>query len=237
MRIGLAAYRCENRNMDFNIGQIERALKEAQGKVDLLCFGEAFLQGFDSLDWKYETDKKTAVAQDSETMDRLRCLTVQYHTAMLVGYIEREGDTLYSSCIVLAEGKTIHNYRRISRGWKDYTQTDNHYREGTETGEFSLQGKKIMLSLCGDMWDFPERFKTDHLLIWPVYVNYTLEDWEDGTVEDYAAQAALAAKDALLVNPLDNDPVSHGGAFRFRNGKVTDRIAFDSEQILIVEAE
>lgn len=103
MRIGLVSYRCENRNMDFNIGQIERALKEAQGKVDLLCFGEAFLQGFDSLDWKYETDKKTAVAQDSETMDRLRNLTVQYHTALLTGYIEREGDTLYSSCIVLAE--------------------------------------------------------------------------------------------------------------------------------------
>ena len=237
MRIGLASYRSENRNTAFNISQIERALKEAQGKVDLLCFGEAFLQGFDSLDWKYETDKKTAVAQDSETMNRLRCLTVQYHTALLTGYIEREGDTLYSSSIVLAEGKTVHNYRRISRGWKDFTQTDDHYREGTETGEFSLQGKKIMLSLCGDMWDFPERFKTDHLLIWPIYVNYTLEDWEAGTVEDYAAQSALAAKDALLVNPLDNDPVSHGGAFRFQEGRVTDRIPFDSEQILIVDVE
>ena len=76
MRIGLAAYRCENRNRNFNIGQIERALKEAQGKVDLLCFGEAFLQGFDSLCWDYETDKEMAVAQDSETMNRLRSLTV-----------------------------------------------------------------------------------------------------------------------------------------------------------------
>ena len=72
MRIGLVSYRCENRNMDFNIGQIERALKEAQGKVDLLCFGEAFLQGFDSLDWKYETDKKTAVAMKQIKRRRLR---------------------------------------------------------------------------------------------------------------------------------------------------------------------
>lgn len=49
MRIGLASYRCENKNTEFNIGQIERAMREAQGKVELLCFGEAFLQGFDFL--------------------------------------------------------------------------------------------------------------------------------------------------------------------------------------------
>lgn len=52
MNIGLASYRCENKNMEFNISQIERAMREAQGKVDLLCFGEAFLQGFDSLCWQ-----------------------------------------------------------------------------------------------------------------------------------------------------------------------------------------
>ena len=53
----MASYRSENRNIAFNVSQIERALKDAQGKVDLLCFGEAFLQGFDSMCWKYETDQ------------------------------------------------------------------------------------------------------------------------------------------------------------------------------------
>ena len=62
-------------------------------------------------------------------------------------------------------------------------------------------------------------------------------EWEAEQLSAYAAQAALAAKDALLVNPLDNNPISHGGAFRFRNGKVTNRIPFDSEQILIVDVE
>ena len=49
MRIGLVSYRCENKNVFFNISQIERAMSEEKGKVDLLCFGEALLQGFDSL--------------------------------------------------------------------------------------------------------------------------------------------------------------------------------------------
>ena len=71
MKIGLASYRCENGNVQFNIRQIERAMKEAQGKADLLCFGEAFLQGFDSLCWNYEKDRYTAVEQSSEAITHL----------------------------------------------------------------------------------------------------------------------------------------------------------------------
>lgn len=235
MKIGLVSYRCENRNILFNIRQIERALRETRGMADLLCFGEAFLQGFDSLCWNYETDRSVAVDLSSEEISRLRRLTVQYGTALLTGYIEREQDRLYSSCAVLADGKMIHNYRRISRGWKEYTKTDSHYCEGTAARPFELHGRTIMLALCGDLWDDPERFKTEHLLIWPVYVNYSVEDWENGILDEYAAQASLAAKDTLMVNPVDHDPVSHGGAFRFRNGSVADRIPFDREQILIVE--
>lgn len=56
--------------MAFNMSQIERAMQEAAGKADLLCFVEAFLQGFDSLCWDYEIDKDMAVSLGSETMER-----------------------------------------------------------------------------------------------------------------------------------------------------------------------
>lgn len=237
MRIGLASYRCENKNTEFNINQIERAMREAQGKVDLLCFGEAFLQGFDSLCWDFEIDKNIAVSKESETMERLRKMTVQYDMAILLGYIERDGERLYSSCAVIADGTIVHNYRRISRGWKEFTRTDEHYCEGTVTGEFRLQGQDFMVALCGDLWDFPERFRTGHTLLWPVYVNYSKEEWEGGAIEEYAAQAVLAAGETLMVNPLDNDPVNHGGSFCFRNGTVAARLPFDTEGVLIVTTE
>ena len=54
MRIGLVSYRCKNRDVAFNMGQIERAMRHSEGKADLLCFGEAFLQGFDALCWDYD---------------------------------------------------------------------------------------------------------------------------------------------------------------------------------------
>ena len=74
-------------------------------------------------------------------------------------------------------------------------------------------------------------------LIWPVFVNDTPEDWNNGVLDDYAGQALTAGRDTLMVNPLDTDPVSHGGAFRFQNGPVTCRIPFDREDILIIDTE
>ncbi len=235
MRIGLVSYRCENRNTAFNLSQIELAMKRSMGKADLLCFGEAFLQGFDALSWDYETDKAMALELSSKSIGQLHSRTVQYGIALATGYIEKEQDRLYSSCVVVSDGKIIHNYRRISKGWKEYSRTDNHYCEGTETGPFQLQGEKVMLALCGDLWEFPDRFRTEHLLIWPVYVNYTTEEWNSGALDEYASQAALVGSDVLMINPIDHEPANHGGAFHFHNGQISAGIPFDQEGILIVE--
>ena len=235
MRIGLVSYRCENKNTAFNLRQIERALREARGKADLLCFGEAFLQGFDSLCWDYAADRETAVTADSPVMARLKAWTRQYGVALLFGYIEREGDRLYSSCAVLDDGALVYNYRRISEGWKEASLTDAHYQEGRDVGDFLLRGVRLRLALCGDLWVYPERFRTDALLVWPVYVNYSVAEWNGGELSAYADQAALAAARALMINPLDADPVNHGGAFCFDRGRVAARLPFDQEGILIVD--
>ena len=217
------------------MSQIKRAMKLFEGKAELLCFGEAFLQGFDALCWEYDTDQLTALDLSSETITRLRDWTVRYGVSLIMGYIEKDGEKLYSSCVALSNGEIIHNYRRISKGWKEYAITDGHYCEGSDTRPFTLNGRDISLTLCGDLWDFPDKFRTENLLIWPVYVNYTAEEWNSGILDEYAAQAALAAADVLMVNPLDNEPVNYGGSFHFHCGKVAASLAFGTEDILIVD--
>ena len=234
MKIGLAVYKFENNDIEFNISQIEKAIQQSQRNVELLCFGETFLQGFDSLTWDYKTDKDTAITQDSRIMQRLCDLSVQYQIDLLFGYVEREKGAIYSSCAVIAQGHLIHNYRRISKNWKEYSRTDSHYCEGTTTGEFLYHGKKIMIALCGDLWLFPERFKTDDLLIWPVYVNFDMEEWQNYEHE-YAEQALLACPKTLMVNSITDDPVSHGNAFYFLNGRIEQKFYYDTEGVLIVE--
>lgn len=234
MRIGLAAYESVNNDIAFNISQIEKAMNTAQGTVDLLCFGEAFLQGFDSLSWNYENDKLIAISTDSEVMRKLCDMTLRYQVDLLLGYIEACGGSIYSSCAVIEKGELICNYRRISRGWKEYSITGQHYKEGTGPANFLYHGQLVTVALCGDLWDFPEAFKTDGLLIWPVYLNFGLEQWAEAET-DYAAQANLAARKALMVNPISKDPVSYGGAFYFVDGTIRKKLAYGTEGILTVE--
>ena len=235
MRIGLVSYISENRNTAFNLTQIERAMKESESKAELLCFSEAFLQGFDSLVWDYDTDSKMAVERSSKEITQIREWTKQYDIGIVTGYIEKEDDHIYSSCIVIVGGEIVHNYRRISKGWKEFDRTDDHYREGNETEEFILSGKRFMIALCGDLWDAPERFRTESILLWPVYVSYPIEEWEKEEINTYALQAASAADDALMVNCIDPMWDCHGGSFVFHKGDVISRIGFDEEAILYYE--
>lgn len=237
LRIGLANYEFKNRDMAFNISQIEKGLREAEGKADLLCFGEAFLQGFDCLSWNYETDKEMAVSRDSDTMRSICAMSLKHGIDLAIGYIEREGETLYSSCAVIIGGELKHNYRRISRGWKEFSRTDAHYREGVETLEFACHGQKLMLALCGDMWDYPERFRTDGILLWPVFLSYELDDWLGGVDKEYAEQARLAAGRTLMVGSVCRDPncPSLGGTFFFKDGEIIAFAEYGQESILFVE--
>lgn len=219
--------------MAFNIGQMEKALEQAHEKVDLLCFGESFLQGFDALSWNIDDDIDIAIAQDSDVIQHLCKLTLFYNTDLLFGYFEKEDDILYSSCALLEQGKLFYNYRRISTGWKVISKTDEHYREGTDVHEFLYRGMPFKIALCGDLWEFPERFKTDGVLLWPIYTNFSIEEWRNFE-QEYADQAYLAANRTLMVNVLSNEPIAHGGAFDFRNGHIAEQFPYGKEGILIV---
>ena len=233
MNIGLVSYESVNNDLGFNLSQIEKALRAVSDRADLLCFGEAFLQGFDSLTWNFDMDKKTAISQDSNTMEALKKMTLEYGTDLLLGYLELDGDAIYSSCALIEKGEITYNYRRTSQGWKEISLADGHYREGTSAEEFTYQDQTFKIALCGDLWDHPERFRTEGTLIWPVYVNYTTEDWKKEE-EEYAKQAGMVCDLVLMVNPISHDPESHGGAFIFSEGKLFNDVIYDTENILII---
>lgn len=236
MKIGLVSYEFKNGKIEYNIERIEKAIISANGKADLLCFGETFLQGFDSLSWKYEIDKDIAITKDSYTMERLKKLSEKYNIDLGIGYIEREKEKIYSSFVVIEKGKIIHNYRRITKNWKEYSITDMHYCEGNISETFIYKNIEFKIALCGDMWICPEKFKTDGILIWPIYCNFTKDEWENTEQFDYAEQSKLASDNVLLINSITiEEPISVGGAYYFKNGKIENKLELGKEDILFVE--
>ncbi len=153
---------------------------------------------------------------------------------ILLGYLEKCDDSIYSSSIMISGGEIIHNYRRISTGWRDTSKTDEHYREGDIVTAFEYKGKKFVIALCGDAWVYPDLFKTEGILLWQLYVNFSLEQWNSEKLE-YASHPYRVAEKVLLVNSLSDEPISHGGAFSFGKGIIEKEIAFSEEGILLVE--
>ena len=233
MILGLVSYKFINNDMQFNISQIEKAIKQSRG-IDILCFGEAFLQGFDAFNWNYEHDKVIAISKDSATMKRLEQISKDYNIDLAFGYLEIDNEDLYSSYAIIIDGKLTYNYRRISIGWKEYSLTDYHYKEGNEVLSFNYKGHDITIALCGDMWDCSEKFKSNDLLIWPVYVNFTIDEWKNEEIE-YAKQALIACKNTLMINSLSENPDCYGGCFYFKDGQIKEKLDYNIEGILIIE--
>ena len=234
MNIGLVQYRFINGDIEYNLEQIEKACKFYGDKVDLLCFGEAFLQGFDGLSWDYEKDKDIAVSIYSDEIDRICKMSKQYDVGIGIGYYEKSNDVIYSSYGIIVNGEFIHNYRRISPGWKEVLD-DIHYQEGYEISSFELNDNKFMIALCGDLWEEDYlKFKSDCILLWPIYCNYSLYDWQNEEKE-YALRAGELSNKTFIVNPLSDDIVSHGGTFYIEEGKIVDKLPYDKENILIVK--
>lgn len=233
MILGLVSYKFINNDMQFNISQIEKAIKQSRD-IDILCFGEAFLQGFDAFNWNYEHDKVIAISKDSATMKRLEQMAKDYNIDLAFGYLEIDNEDLYSSYAIIIDGKLTYNYRRISIGWKEYSLTDYHYKEGNEVLSFNYKRHDITIALCGDMWDCSEKFKSNDLLIWPVYVNFTIDEWKNEEIE-YAKQALIACKNTLMINSLSENPDCYGGCFYFKDGQIKEKLDYNIEGILIIE--
>ena len=57
MKIALASQPTLDDSIALNVNRIEKALASLRKKVDLVAFGESYLQGFNSLIWKFMKEK------------------------------------------------------------------------------------------------------------------------------------------------------------------------------------
>ena len=138
MNVLLAALSFRNGNLIYNKNQIVSTIKEYNNKVDLILFGESFLQGFDALTWNFEIDKNIALSKDSKLIKEIKKLCKQFNVSVSFGYFELFDSKIFSSQIVInKQGKIIFNYRRVSSGWR-IKETDDHYQEGTSFSTFEF---------------------------------------------------------------------------------------------------
>ena len=242
MRIALAALGFINNDIDYNKKVIINTL-EKFSNVDIIVFGESFLQGFDSLKFNYNEDIKIAVSINSNTIDEIKDACKLYNIAVSFGFFENFENNIYSSQITIdSKGNIINIYRRVSIGWKEAYATEE-YKEGKSFNVFNFMNKRITIGLCGDLWydeniDSINELNPD-IVLWPVYTDYNYDEWNKKIKYEYLEQANRINAKVLLVNSYcknKNDiDIARGGALYISNNKIIDEVLSGKEDILIVE--
>ena len=243
MKILLAALGFKNRDICYNLNVILNTINNYSNNVDLLLFGEAFLQGFDSLYWDFNKDKEVAITKNDDKIKLIQENCKKNNVGISFGYYELVDDYIYSSQITIDKyGMIINNYRRVSIGWKEKI-ADHHYIEGKEFVSFNYLDKNISIALCGDMWydENVEKIKNmnSDIVLWPVYCDYNAYEWNEQIKYEYAEQANKVASIVLLVNSFcldkENDDLAKGGCCYFKDGIIKDELPSGLEGIKIIE--
>lgn len=136
MRIALAALGFVNKDINHNKMVMIDTLNNLKNKVDIVLFGEAFLQGFDSLSFDYEKDKYIPLSIYSDVIREIIETAKNNQIAVSFGFIEKEDNKVYSSQLTIdSEGNIVNLYRRVSKGWKE-TYATEEYCEGSSFSSY-----------------------------------------------------------------------------------------------------
>lgn len=185
-----------------------------------------------------------ALALEHPVFDEIARKAGEASTAVSFGFIEREGEAIYSSQTTIdSQGHLVDVSRRVSPGWK-IEGAGECYQEGEGFHSFLLEGRKMAVGLCGDLW-FDENIRQikdlrPDLLLWPVYTDFPFKEWNSSIKYDYAAQANRACSRTLLVNSFcldkrNEEEIAKGGAAFFLQGKIGKDLPAGEEGVLFVE--
>lgn len=147
MKCALASMGFINEDIEYNKNVIIQSMIKYAKDVDIIVFGEAFLQGFYGATFEVEHDSKLAISQDDPIIKETCTVAKEYGVAVSFGFIEKAEDLFYSSQITIdSNGKVIDVYRRVSPGWKEETANEQ-YCEGKEFRAFEYKGQRIVVGL------------------------------------------------------------------------------------------
>lgn len=243
MRCALASMGFVNENVQYNKNVIIDTMIKCSNVVDIVIFGEAFLQGFYGATFEIEHDEKLAISQNDLIIKEICSIAKEYRIAVSFGFIEKVEECFYSSQITIdSSGNIIDVYRRVSPGWKEEFANEQ-YREGKGFHIFSYMDRKIAVGLCGDFWldtniDEVKQLLPD-IVFWPVYTDFNYNEWNTSIKYEYAEQAGKIGGKVLYVNSVckdkEFDDIARGGSVLYVNGEISQEIPSGKEDILFVE--
>lgn len=137
-----------------NFNQIRALVDTKKTKADLLVLPELFATGYTFI----SKDEAVSMAEDQDgpTADFLKNLSVVTGATLVGGFIEKDGDDIYNSALIISDGKVIDTYRKIHL----FNKEKIWFSPGNKPLHvYDIKGVKIGVMICFD-WMFPEVSRT-----------------------------------------------------------------------------
>jgi predicted amidohydrolase len=233
-----------------NLARIERMAADGVASgARLILLPEAVLTGLNNNDDPAH-DLPLGQSIPGPATDRLGAFTRRHDAWLGFGLLEREGDTLYDSAVLLgSDGTVVLTYRRNQPQWHAKAADPAVYRQGSHIGVAQTPFGRFGFLLCGDLFDdgIVSRFRAlrPDWLLFPFarcFPDGAVDQvrWDAEELPQYAQRVKLAQTPALMVNYIGDssllDDNSFGGAFFISaEGEVRARLPLGVEGSLIVE--
>ena len=151
MKIALAQINPIVGDIEGNTNKIISIIKKT--KADIVVFPELSITGYSPQDLILKSN-----FIDKNTKALTQIIKHTKNKAAIVGFIEKAYENIYNSAAVIRNQQIVEIHRKICL--PNYTIFDEKrwFREGNNATIFELDGKKIGVSICEDIW-FPETTK------------------------------------------------------------------------------
>lgn len=146
LRIALAQIKLTVGAIQSNTDRVLSAITEAEG-ADIIVFPELTLTGYPLEDIVYRADLYAAL---DASLDRIKA--VSQDIAIMVGYPEVDGQSIYNAVSVFHQGTRLAHYRK--QVLPNYGEFDEkrYFTAGQQTCVFEFKGYQLGLLICEDLW-------------------------------------------------------------------------------------
>lgn len=234
------------RNLEEILFSVEKA---ASSGAKLIPLPDAVLTGL------INNDNPTHDLPLGETVPGVVTKTIgmlcrQYSIWLSIGLLEREGNQLYDTAVLIDdEGYIVLKYRRIQPQWHGKTADPSVYCQGLEIPKCDTPFGSLAFLICGDLFD--DKILSQFKVLAPDWIIFPFARcFSDGSINQirwdteelpcYVERVKLAGTPALMTSYLSdsnlNDGNTSGGAFVISaSGNVIASHSLGEPGILLVD--
>jgi NAD+ synthase (glutamine-hydrolysing) len=159
IRIALAQINTTVGDLTGNAHKIGEEIEQARKLgVDLLAFPELAVTGYPPEDLLL---MPRFVQQNLETMGEI--VKAAKGLTVLVGFVDKLDD-IYNAAALIHDGKLVDTYHKIFLPNYSVFDEDRYFQTGKEALVFELQGVRVGVSICEDIWHSGDPLKTETVL-------------------------------------------------------------------------